>query len=744
MNHNENHNCRASANKSKSESVAVPLNFSAQYTCPMHPEIKRPNPGSCPKCGMSLELMVATLNTLPDPELPQMQRRFWVSAILSLLVLVIAMGPMISPGLFQTLPAKGIRWSEFLLSTPVVLWGAWPFFYRGWLSLLHKSLNMFTLISLGIATAYVYSLIALCFPHFFPSHPLTHQENIGLFFESAAIITTLALLGQVLELKARSTTSLAIHSLLKLMPNTARLVRKDGGEEDVEVSRIRVGDSLRVRPGEAIPLDGIVMEGVSAVDESMISGEHISIDKTVGSEVTGGTLNNTGSFLMRVEKVGADTILSKIIHLVSEAQRTKAPVQKLVDKVSSYFVPFVLLLSLMTFMVWYFFGPEPHLNYAIINSVAVLIIACPCAIGLATPLSIMVGVGKGAEGGILIKNAEAIETLQKFDTLVIDKTGTLTLGKPHLITIVTNSIKENVFLQLVASLENASEHPLAQSIVTYALERNIPLLPVTNFRAHIGKGAEAVIEGKRVLIGKTELFRDTNIPTSPYEKQAEALRKKGQTVMLIAINNQIKGMLGVGDPIKPFAQESIQQLRADGIKIVMASGDHKTTAQVIADQLGIVDVHAGILPAEKIALIQDLKKTNRKVAMAGDGINDAPALAEAHIGIAMGTGTDVAIQSADVILVKGDLRGLVRARHLSHEIIKNIRQNLFLAFLYNFLSLPVAAGIFYPFFGVLLNPMVAAAAMSLSSISVIWNALRLRKVPIQQAPYLKNNIRITL
>lgn len=730
MNHNENHDCCASNNKLQSEDTPTSLHPSTQYTCPMHPEIKSSKPGACPKCGMALEPLTATLDTSPDPELLHMQRRFWGSALLSLLVLILAMGPMVSPQLFQTLPTKGLRWSEFLLSTPVVLWGAWPFLHKGWLSLLNKSLNMFTLISLGIGTAYFYSVIALIFPHLFPSPLLTHQENIGLFFESAAIITTLVLLGQVLELKARSNTSLAIHSLLKLMPNRARLVKKDGVEEDVEIHHIHVGDNLRVRPGEAIPLDGIVMAGSSTVDESMISGEPIAIDKTVGSKVTGGTLNNTGSFLMRVEKVGADTLLAKIIHLVSEAQRTKAPVQKLVDKVSSYFVPFVLLISFMIFIAWYFIGPEPRLNYAIINAVAVLIIACPCALGLATPLSIMVGVGKGAEGGILIKNAEAIERLQKFDTLVVDKTGTLTVGKPHLLTVMTNSILEQKFLQLVASIENASEHPLAQSIVTYALERNITLLPITHFRAHIGKGAEGVVEGKRVLIGKFELFKDTNIHTSPYEKQAEDLRKKGQTIMFVAIDNQIEGMLGVGDPIKPFAKESIEHLRNDGIKIVMATGDHKTTAQAIAPQLGIEEVHAGVLPSEKIALIQALKKSNREVAMAGDGINDAPALAEAHIGIAMGTGTDAAIQSADVILVKGDLRGLVRARHLSHVTIKNIKQNLFLAFIYNFLSIPIAAGILYPFYGILLNPMVAAAAMSLSSVSVIWNALRLRNVKI--------------
>jgi Cu+-exporting ATPase len=728
MNHSENHDCCASTKENHSAGVTASLYTPAQYTCPMHPEILSSKPGACPKCGMALELVVATLDTSPDPELLQMQRRFWGSATLSLFVLILAMGPMIVPTLFQVLPNNALRWGEFLLASPVVVWGAWPFLHKGWLSLFHKSLNMFTLISLGIGTAYLYSVIALIFPQIFPSLLLTHQENVGLFFESAAVITTLVLLGQVLELKARSKTSLAIQSLLKLMPSIARLVKEDGVEEDVEIAHIRVGDSVRVRPGEAIPLDGIVMEGTSTVDESMITGEPISTDKTVGSKVTGGTLNNTGSFLMRVEKIGADTLLAKIIHLVSEAQRTKAPVQKLVDKVSSYFVPLVLLISIITFMAWYFFGPEPRLNYALINAVAVLIIACPCVLGLATPLSIMVGVGKGAEGGILIKNAEAIEKLQKIEVLVIDKTGTLTVGRPHLATINTLSMRQEKFLQLVASLEKASEHPLAQSIVNAALERNIALLPITHFRAHIGKGASGTVEGRHILIGKSELFMETGIDASPYTKQAENLRELGQTIMFVAINNKIEGMLGVGDPIKPFAKESIEQLRADGIKIVMATGDHKTTAQVISNQLGIRDVYAGLLPSEKITLIRDLKNSNRVVAMAGDGINDAPALAEAHVGIAMGTGTDVAIQSADIILVNGDLRGLIKARHLSYETLKNIKQNLFLAFIYNFLSIPIATGILYPFYGVLLSPMVAAAAMSLSSVSVIWNALRLRKV----------------
>lgn len=726
MDHNHHECC----NRENAKPRNIVSQDGVEYTCPMHPEVISSKAGSCPKCGMALEPRHPTLSEELDPELVQMRKRFWISSVFSLVVLVLAMGPMIVPHVFSSISVHTLRWGEFIFATPVVFFGGWPFFQKGWFSLLSKSLNMFTLIALGIGIAYAYSVIALFFPELFPV-TLSHSDGfVGLYFESASIITTLVLLGQVLELRARHGTSKAIQSLLKLMPDVARLVKENGEEEDVPLDQIKVGDIVRVRPGDTIPLDGILVNGSSVVDESMITGEPIPLEKHAGTNVTGGTSNRTGSFLMRVEHISADSVLAKIVQIVSDAQRSRVPIQQLVDKISSYFVPIVILISILTFFAWYFIGSEPQFNYAIINAVAVLIIACPCALGLATPMSIMVGVGKAAQSGVLIKNVESLEILNKVDTLVVDKTGTLTLGKPKLITIITHAAQEDVFLQYAASLEQASEHPLAEAIVRHAQENKIKLLEVKDFLSLTGRGAEGVVGGNHVLIGNKELLKEKGINTTIYDAEADRLRGEGQTVMFVVFNTEVEGILGVGDPIKPHTKESIEKLISLGINVVMATGDHEITAKTIAEKIGIREVHAGILPNQKFDLIKELQSRNHIVAMAGDGINDAPALTQSNVGIAMGTGTDIAIESADIVLVKGDLISILQARHLSQHIIRNIKQNLFFAFIYNLLGVPIAAGILYPFLGVLLNPMMAAAAMSLSSVSVVLNALRLGKIKI--------------
>jgi Cu+-exporting ATPase len=703
-----------------------------QYVCPMHPEIIRDAPGSCPLCGMALEPRTVSLTEEINPELEDMTRRFWVGVGLSTPVLLIAMSDMI-PGqpLHHLVSSRLLNWLQLLLSTPVVLWCGWPFFQRAWASIVNRSLNMFTLIGLGVGTAYVYSVAATLFPDFFPPSFRTHSGEVGVYFEAAAVITTLVLLGQVLELRARSKTSGAIRALLGLAPKTARLVRADGGEQDVVLDQVKPGDILRVRPGEKIPVDGVVIGGQSSVDESMLTGEPIPVEKVQNSKVTGGTVNGTGSVLMRAERVGSETLLAQIVRMVSEAQRSRAPIQKLADRVSAYFVPAVVAIAIITFIIWAMVGPEPRFAYALVNAVAVLIIACPCALGLATPMSIMVGTGRGAMAGVLIKNAEALEILEKVDTLVVDKTGTLTEGKPRLVSVVAAAaVNESEVLRLAASLEKASEHPLAAAIVAGAQERQVSFAKEQGFQSYTGKGIVGVVDGKRVALGNLKLFEELKISTEGLRERAEQLRAQGQTVMFVAIEKQLAGLLGVADPIKPSTSEAIRQLHKDGVRIVMLTGDSKATADAVARSLGIDEVHAEVLPSQKAEIIKQLQSTGRIVAMAGDGVNDAPALAQAHVGIAMGTGTDIAIESAGVTLVKGDLRGIVKARALSRATMRNIRQNLFFAFFYNLLGVPVAAGLLYPFFGILLSPMIASAAMTFSSVSVITNALRLNKLEL--------------
>jgi P-type Cu+ transporter len=697
-----------------------------EYTCPMHPEIVRDHPGNCPICGMALE--PRTITAVEDnTELKDMTRRFWVSVALTIPLLVIAMGEMVGLHLGQYASPSTLSWLELLLATPVVLWGGWPFFVRGWQSILNRSLNMFTLIALGVGVAYAYSLIATLLPDIFPASFREMGGRVPVYFEPAAIIVALVLLGQVLELKARSQTGAAIRALLGLAPKTARRISPGGVEEDVPLDDIHPGDILRVRPGEKVPVDGEVVEGTSNVDESMVTGEPIPVEKRAGDRVVGATVNATGTFLMRAERVGADTLLSRIVQMVSEAQRSRAPIQKLADQVSGYFVPAVLLISAVTFVVWALLGPEPRMAFALINAVAVLIIACPCALGLATPMSIMVAMGKGAQLGVLFKNAEAIELLRKVDTLVVDKTGTLTEGKPKLVTVVvTEGWDEGTLLRLAASLERGSEHPLAAAIVAGAEERGVKLVAVDSFESVTGKGVTGRLEGRAVGLGNLRLLEDLGVDPGDLAARAEALRGEGQTVMFAAVDGRIAGLLGVTDPIKQTTSEAVRQLHEEGIRIVMLTGDNRTTADAVAKRLNIDEVVAEVLPDQKAEAVKRFQQEGRMVAMAGDGINDAPALAQAHVGIAMGTGTDVAIESAGVTLVKGDLRGIVRARKLSRATMGNIKQNLFFAFLYNALGVPVAAGVLYPFFGLLLNPMIAAAAMSFSSVSVIGNALRLR------------------
>jgi Cu+-exporting ATPase len=681
---------------------------------------------------MALEPRTVTLQEEANPELIDMTRRFWVGVVLSAPIALLAMSDLI-PGqpVQRMVSPRLLNWLQLVLSTPVVLWCGWPFLQRGWASIVNRSLNMFTLIAIGVGTAYVYSLVAVLFPGMFPESFRGHGGEVGVYFDAAAVITTLVLLGQVLELRARSKTSNAIKALLGLAPKTARLVRDDGFEADVPLEHVKPGDRLRVRPGEKVPVDGVVIEGVTSVDESMVTGEPIPVEKTKGSKVTGGTVNGTGGFVMRAERVGSETLLAQIVRMVAEAQRSRAPIQKLADIVAAYFVPAVVLVAVLTFIVWAVFGPEPAMAYALVNAVAVLIIACPCALGLATPMSIMVGTGRGASAGVLIKNAEALEVLEKVDTLVVDKTGTLTEGKPRLISVIpVRGQDQNEVLHLAASLERGSEHPLAAAIVSGAEERGVNLADAREFRSITGKGVVGSVEGKRIALGNKKLLEELNVDPGHLWDQSEELRKDGQTVMYVVVEGAVSGLLGVTDPVKQSTPEAIRMLHGDRMTIMMLTGDNRTTAEAVARKLGIDEIYAEVLPEQKIEVVKNLQSKGRMVAMAGDGINDAPALAQAHVGIAMGTGTDVAMESAGVTLIKGDLRGIAKARRLSQGTMRNIRQNLFFAFIYNVLGIPIAAGVLYPFFGMLLSPVIASVAMTFSSVSVITNALRLNRLQL--------------
>ena len=701
------------------------------YTCPMHPEVRQLGPGSCPICGMALEPVQPSLEEAEEnSELADMSRRLWVSTAFASPLLLLAMSeivPRFSPMRF--LSARELSLLEWVLATPVVLWGGWPFLVRGWRSVVNRSLNMFTLIGLGVSVAYAYSAIAALWPALFPPSFRGEGGEVPVYFEAASVIVTLVLLGQVLELKARSRTGAAIRSLLGLAPKTARRLLEDGREEDVSLNDVRVGDRLRVRPGEKVPVDGEVLEGSSSVDESMITGEPIPIAKARGDRVIGGTINGTGSIVMRAERVGGETLLARIVRMVADAQRSRAPIQKLADVVAAYFVPAVIGVAALTFAAWAIAGPEPRLTHGFVNAVAVLIIACPCALGLATPMSIMVATGKGATFGVLFRNADAIEVMRQVDTLVVDKTGTLTVGKPKLATLVPSADWDDArLLRVAASLERGSEHPLAAAIVEGAAERHVSLVEAEAFESLTGKGVKGRIDGRTVALGNRKLMNDLGIDLADFSRRAEELRVEGQTIMFVAVEGRAVGLIGVADPIKETTAEAIRELHAEGIRIVMLTGDDRTTAVAVARRLGIDDVVAEVLPDGKADVVARLQGQGRIVAMAGDGINDAPALARADVGIAMGTGTDVAMESAGVTLVRGDLRGIVRARRLSRATLRNIRQNLFLAFVYNSLGVPIAAGVLYPFFGILLSPMIAAAAMSFSSVSVVGNALRLRSV----------------
>ena len=693
----------------------------------MHPQIRRTGPGQCPICGMALEPMEPTGEDRPNPELIEMNRRFWISAALTLPLFALAMATELLG--WEPLPMSTLMWLQLALATPVVLWGGWPFFERFWSSLKTRNLNMFTLIGLGVGVAYGYSLVATLAPQLFPNSLKTMGGLVPVYFEAAAVITTLVLLGQVLELRARAATGKAIRALLGLAAKTARLVKQDGSEEDVALEQVHVGDVLRIRPGEKVPVDGVIVEGRSAIDESMISGEPIPVEKVAGDKVTGATVNGTGSLLMRAERVGRDTMLSQIVRMVAAAQRSRAPIQKLADQVSAWFVPSVVAVSLIAFLVWSLLGPAPPLSHAIVNAIAVLIIACPCALGLATPMSIMVGTGRGASAGVLIKNAEALELMEKIDTLVVDKTGTLTLGKPRLIAVqATNGFEDADVLRLGGALEQGSEHPLAAAIVDGATDRGIALPASKNFESHTGKGVTGVVEGRKVALGNGAMMSDLGVDPAPLQNQADNYRSEGQGVMLVAIDGKLAGLIIVADPIKESAAEAIAELHREGIRIVMLTGDNRRTADAVGRVVGVDEVIADILPDQKQAKVEQLRKAGLRVAMAGDGINDAPALAAADVGIAMGTGTDVAMESAAVTLVKGDLRGIVRARKLSRAVMRNIRQNLFFAFVFNAAGVPIAAGVLYPWFKILLSPIIAGVAMSLSSVTVIGNSLRLRRI----------------
>ncbi|WP_258870885.1 MULTISPECIES: copper-translocating P-type ATPase [unclassified Wenzhouxiangella] len=702
-----------------------------EYTCPMHPEIVRDEPGDCPICGMALEPRTVTVEEEDNPELVDMSRRFWVSVPLSAIVLFLAMGKMFIPGLEEVIPHQLGIWLELVLATPVVLWAGWPFFVRGWLSVRTMNLNMFTLIALGVSVAYIYSVVATVAPGIFPPTMVNEQGTVGVYFEAAAVIVTLVLLGQVLELKARSRTSQAIRALLGLAPKTARRIDSDGNEEDVPLEDVQIGDRLRVRPGEKIPVDGEVVEGRSNVDESMITGEPVKVEKSSGEKVIGATVNDSGTLVIEAKQVGNDTVLSQIVQMVAEAQRSRAPIQNLADVVAKYFVPAVVAAAVIAFFAWLSFGPEPRLAYAVVNAVAVLIIACPCALGLATPMSIMVATGRGAGMGVLFRNAEAIEVFREVDTLIVDKTGTLTEGSPKLADIKTaEGVDEADLLGAVASLERASEHPLAESIVEGAKARDIELTDVSDFESVTGQGVYGRVGEQQVALGNRKLMDTLDIDVEALIDTAEELRGKGQTAMFAAVDGKAAGLIGVADPIKESTHDAIEALHEEGLEIVMVTGDSETTAKAVAKELGIDRVFADVAPKDKAEKVKELQEQGRTVAMAGDGINDAPALAQAQVGIAMGTGTDVAMESAGVTLIKGDLNGIVRARRLSRATLANIKQNLFFAFVYNSLGVPVAAGVLYPFFGLLLSPMIAAAAMSFSSVSVIGNALRLNKVSI--------------
>jgi len=703
----------------------------AMWTCPMHPEIVQDHPGSCPKCGMALEPMTPSLDDGDNPELAFMTRRLWVSAALSVPLLVVSMGAMV-PSLAPYLPAGSFRhWLELALATPVVLWAGWVFFERGWQSVVHRSPNMFTLIAVGVGAAYLFSVAATLVPSWFPAAFRGHHGELPVYFESAAVIVALVLLGQVLELRARSRTSGALKALLGLAPKTARRIDATGGETDVPLAEVRRGDALRVRPGERVPTDGVVLEGRSSVDESMLTGEPIPIEKNVGDAVTGGTVNGTGSLVMRAEEVGSKTMLARIVQMVAEAQRSRAPIQQLADRVATWFVPAVIAVAALTFVCWSIWGPEPRLAYALVNAVAVLIIACPCALGLATPMSIMVGTGRGASEGVLIRHAEALEGLEKVDTIAVDKTGTLTAGKPELVGIEAfGDNAEDELLRFAAALERGSEHPLAAAILAAAQERDLELPAVEDFEAKTGLGLIGVVAGRSVALGNQALMAELDVAVDDPEQRWEPMQAQGQTVVFAAVDGKFAGLLGIADPIKPTSREAVDRLHAMGVAVVMLTGDNRRTAEAVAAELGIDEVHADVRPADKLALIQRLQQRGRVVAMAGDGVNDAPALAQADVGVAMGTGTDVAMESAGVTLVQGDLRGLARARALSQATMKNIRQNLFFAFFYNALGVPIAAGVLYPAFGILLSPMLAATAMTFSSVSVISNALRLRRVTL--------------
>jgi Cu+-exporting ATPase len=714
------------------EAVAPSIPAKTEWTCPMHPEIVRDSPGSCPICGMALEPKTVSAEEEANPELVSMIRRFRIGIILTIPLVFIAMRDLI-PGLSleSFIPLKIINWLELILATPVVLWGGWPFFVRGWQSIVNRSPNMFTLIGLGVTVPYVYSVVATLLPRMFPLSFRSEGGMVATYFEAAAVITTLVLLGQVLELRARSKTGAAIKELLGLAPKTARIILDDKTERDVPLEQVRPGDLLRVRPGEKVPVDGIVIEGSSSVDESMVTGEPIPVEKQQGDKVIGATVNGTGSLVMRAEKVGAETLLSQIVRMVAEAQRSRAPIQKLADIVAGYFVQIVVAVAIITFIIWAWIGPEPRMAHALISAVAVLIIACPCALGLATPVSIMVAMGKGATAGVLFKNAEAIEVMKKVDTLVVDKTGTLTVGKPKLVSVFSGSgLDEKAILYYAASIERGSEHPLAAAIVTGAEERGVTLAQVESFKSITGKGVTGKVDGHEVVLGNRKLLDDLRIDPAELSAKAETMRSEGQTAMFVTVDGKVIGIVGVADPIKETTPEAVQRLHEEGIRVVMLTGDNRTTAEAVSGKLGLDDVIAEVLPDQKADVIKRLQQDGHFVAMAGDGINDAPALAQAQVGIAMGTGTDVAMESAGVTLVKGDLRGILRARRLSRATMRNIKQNLFWAFVYNALGVPIAAGVLYPFFGILLSPVIAAAAMSFSSVSVVGNALRLRRVKL--------------
>lgn len=709
------------------EGVKAPSSSGAVYTCPMHPEIRRDAPGSCPKCGMALEPVDGVGDIGSNPELVDMWRRFWIGSVLSVPMLILEMGAHFPAlNLHHYVSGALSIWIQFALGTPVVIWAGWPFFVRGWASIRTGALNMFTLIALGVGTAYVYSLVAAFLPHLFPSGLRDAEGMVAVYFEAAAVITVLVLLGQYLEIRAREQTGSAIRALLDLAPKTARRIKADGNDEDVPLDQVQIGDRLRVRPGDAVPVDGVVVDGRGPVDESMVTGESMPVAKEPGGRLIGGTVNGTGSLIMEARKVGADTMLSQIVHMVSQAQRSRAPIQRLADQVSGYFVPAVLVIALVSFVAWMIWGPEPAFAYALVAAVSVVIIACPCALGLATPMSIMVGVGKGAGAGVLIRNAESLERMEKVDTLVVDKTGTLTEGKPKVVAVIAaQGFREDEVLALAASLERSSEHPLAAAIVAAAQEKKLLIGEVTDFMSLTGRGVAGRVMGRDVALGNTRLMEERRINTAMLDPRIEELRRNG-TAMLIAVDGRAAGLIGVADPIKASAAGAISALRDAGIRIVMLTGDNKTTAAAVAAKLGIPEVEAEVLPEQKNQIVRRMRAEGRVVAMAGDGVNDAPALAEADVGIAMGTGTEVALQSAGVTLLKGDLVGITRARVLSQATMRNIRQNLILAFVYNVLGIPLAAGVLYPAFGWLLSPIVAAAAMSLSSVSVVGNSLRLR------------------